>query len=420
MKRRHKVLGLLMLLAVITMIDRVGISVAAKPIREEMGLSPSQWGWVLGLFSLAYGLFEIPAGTLGDTVGPRKILTRIVVWWSLFTAFTGLAAGFRQLAVVRFLFGAGEAGAFPNITATIRRWFPRAERGKAQGFAWMANRLGAALAPLVVIPLQQAVGWRASFPILGGAGLLWAGCWYGWFRDDPGSTGEDLGEEIPLAAGSGAALCGPTEWRTVLAQPTLWWIMGMYFAYSWSGYFFQGWLFTFLESARGYSAGDLVRYSWLPFVCGACANGLGGVATDALVGRLGLKRGRQAIGCGGLAFSAVMIACAMLTQGKLITLVFLALGYAGSDFMLPTAWAVCLDVGGPRVGAISGAMNMAGQAGGFCGALAFGYLVEATGSYQVPVLLMAGLAAVAALMWLRIDPRRELLQPPAAATDFPV
>jgi len=121
MKYRYRVLAALFLLAVITMMDRVCISVAGKSIQEDLKLTANQWGWILGVFAFAYGCLEVPSGALGDRMGPRRVLTRIVIWWSVFTSLTGWTTSFRQLLAVRLLFGAGEAGAFPNISAVISR-----------------------------------------------------------------------------------------------------------------------------------------------------------------------------------------------------------------------------------------------------------------------------------------------------------
>ena len=133
MKKRHSVLASLAALAVITYLDRLCISIAGPTMQRELGFSPAQWGWIVGIFAISYGGLEIPGGALGDRWGQRIVIARIVVWWSAFTALTGTVSGFYALLAVRFLFGAGEAGAFPNISGAIARWFPSTERARAQG-----------------------------------------------------------------------------------------------------------------------------------------------------------------------------------------------------------------------------------------------------------------------------------------------
>jgi len=408
MTYRRRVLGFLFFLSVITYVDRVCISVAGKSIQEDLGLTPAQWGWVLGAFTISYAAFEIPSGALADRIGSRRVLTRIVSWWSVFTALTGLCTGYVQLLVCRFLFGAGEAGAYPGASSAISRWFPPGERARAQGVVWMASRVGGALSPLLVIPLQLAFGWRVSFFIFGVIGVVWAFVWYRWYRDrpadQPGISPAELatiGDASP-SAGHGA------DWRALLRQPNLWLIMVMYYCYCWSGFFYLSWMHTFLEAGRGFSKGDLIALSWIPFALGGCANLAGGFTSDFLVRRIGLKWGRRACGALGLGLSSVFITGALFTDDKLLTVLLLALGYAGSDFMLPVAWAVCLDIGQKHAGAVTGAMNTAGQIGSFSSTVAFGYIVSATGSYNAPLVPIAIMTAVAATLWFAIDPTRRL------------
>jgi sugar phosphate permease len=415
MKYRHRVLGFLFSLSVITYLDRVCISVAGKTIQEDLGLTLQQWGWVLGAFVISYGMFEVPSGALGDRMGPRRVLTRIVAWWSVFTALTGLVQGFRQLVVVRFLFGAGEAGAFPNCSAAIVRWFPVVERARAQGVVWMASRIGGALSPLLVIPLQQAFGWRVSFYVFGCVGLIWAVLWFRWFRDHPADqAGITANERAEIGPDVRTVTPVATPWRQLFGQANLWWIMLMYHANAWCGFFFLTWLHTFLANGRGYTPQDLVAYSWLPFVFGAVANLAGGCASDALVKRLGLKRARRLLGCGAYLATAGFVLATIATDDKVLSVVFLALGYGCSDFALPGAWAVCLDVGGKHAGTVTGAMNMAGQLGSFLTTVLFGYIVAVFGSYNAPLVPIAVMSVIGALAWLKIDPTKPLVANEAA------
>ena len=182
---RRGVVGLLVLLFAITYLDRVCISVAGPRMQEDLGIDAIGWGWVTGMFTLAYCLFEIPTGMMGDRLGPRRVLTRIVVWWSAFTALTGAMTGFSALLLTRFLFGAGEAGAFPTASVVVSRWFPPRQRATMSGVNLMASQIGGAVAPLLVLPIQMRYGWRMSFYVFGVAGLAWSAVWYAWFRDSP-------------------------------------------------------------------------------------------------------------------------------------------------------------------------------------------------------------------------------------------
>src|SRR4051812_13719483 len=211
------VVGLLFLLFAITYLDRVCISVAGPRMQHDLRIDPIGWGWVTGVFTLAYGLFEIPSGVMGDRLGPRRVLTRIVVWWSAFTILTGATTAFYPLLLTRFLFGAGEAGAFPNAAIVVSRWFGRAQRATMSGVTLMASQVGGALAPLLVVPIQIRYGWRASFFVFGAAGLVWSAVWYAWFRDSPE---EKRGEPAPADHGHAQAHRFP--WRVAARSQTVW------------------------------------------------------------------------------------------------------------------------------------------------------------------------------------------------------
>ncbi len=410
MKTRHYVLGFLFLLSMITYIDRVCISVAGSRLQTDLGMTPEQLGDVLSAFALAYMIFEVPTGAWGDKAGPRKLLTRIVIWWSVFTSLTGVAKNYVMLLVVRFLFGAGEAGAYPNSSGAIARWFPAAERGRAQGTVWMASRIGGALTPFLVVPIQANFGWRASFWVFGILGIIWAIAWYTWFRDHPSQKPSVSKEELAeIGAGAKPPAHVALPWGKVFKSGNFWTILLMYHFYCYGAFFFLSWYFPYLVNGRGFSDDELLRYSWLPFVLGALANMAGGSVSDFLVKRIGLRWGRRLVGITGLATSAIFILATVMTTSKLVAVIFLAIGFAASDFMLPVAWAVCLDVGKKYAGTVSGAMNTAGQAGSFLVAWAFGRVVAAYGSYDAPLYPMAILMGLSTLLWLRIDPTKQLV-----------
>jgi MFS transporter, ACS family, glucarate transporter len=409
MKYRHRVLGMLFLLSMITYLDRVAIGYAGVRIQADLGLSESQWGWVLGIFALSYAAFEVPSGSMGDRLGPRRILTRIVLWWSAFTALTGAAFNFVSLLVTRFMFGAGEAGAYPNASSSISRWFPVAERGRAHGVVWMASRAGGAIAPLLVIPLQQAYGWRASFYVFAAIGTVWCVAWYLWYRDYPTEKPGVTQEEIKEIGNPPRAAHESLPWGIALKSANLWWIMLMYHFYCWGGYFYLSWLGNYLSKGRGFSENEMKIYAVFPFIAGIFGNIIGGSVSDWLVKRKGLRFGRVAVGATGLTLSACCLFATAATNDRMAAVAFLTLGYGTLDLMLPVSWAVCLDVGRKYAGAVTGAMNMAGQIGSFISSVAFGYMVKAWGSYDKPLAFFAGMLLISALLYLKIDPREQLI-----------
>ncbi len=416
MKYRHRVLILLFFLSIITYLDRVCISVAGPEMQRDLDISPEWWGWVVGVFAVSYAAFEIPSGALGDRIGARKVLTRIVIWWSGFTAATGAANSLAMLLPIRFLFGAGEAGAYPNTSGSISKWFPVQERARAHGIVWMASRIGGALTPVLVVPIQTAFGWRAGFFIFGFVGLIWAAIWIWWYRDRPTDKPGVTPEEIAEIGTPASKAHHPLPWGQAFRSRNLWAIMAMYFTYCWGSFFFLSWLHTYLVKGRGFTMQGLI-FSTLPFILGAMANLSGGWASDRLVQKFGLKTGRRAVAMMGLGSAALFTVATILSTDKYVALVFLALSYAGSDFMLPSAWAVCLDIGKKYAGAVTGTMNTAGQVGSFLSSVAFGYFVKAAlergmtplDAYNVPLIPMALMLAVSTLLWLKIDPSQELI-----------
>ena len=401
---RRGVVGLLVLLFAITYLDRVCISVAGPRMQEDLGIDPIGWGWVTGMFTLAYCLFEIPTGMMGDRLGPRRVLTRIVVWWSAFTALTGTMTSYYPLLLTRFLFGAGEAGAFPNASVVVARWFPARQRATMSGVNLMASQIGGAIAPLLVLPIQMRYGWRMSFYVFGVLGLVWSAVWYAWFRDSPA---EMRGSGSPAAAASTDAVTQPAAshafpWRLASRSTTVWAMLGVAFCYIYVYNFFQTWFHTFLVRGRGFSEATLLL-SALPFVVAACANLAGGAASDALVRRLGARRGRQLIGATALTFAAVFTVAAMLTQHQVLTVVFLALTYGAITFQQSGVFGVCLDIGGPRAGAMVGLMNTVAQVGGLVGSVLYGYIVERSGSYDTPFIPMAVMLLIGAVLWVKVD-----------------
>src|SRR5437667_4732647 len=218
-RARGRVLSFAFLLAVVTYLDRICISAAAPFIMEDLHLTVLEMSVVFSAFTLAYSIFEIPSGWLGDTRGPRRVLTRIVLWWSAFTMLTGAARGFQSLVTIRFLFGAGEAGAFPNIARAFSRWFPRRERGTANGVLFLGSRAGGMLSAPIALLLIGRWGWRVSFVLFGLLGVAWAAAWHAWFRDTPREHSAVGGDELAWIEQDGIGADGSsTPWLTLLSS----------------------------------------------------------------------------------------------------------------------------------------------------------------------------------------------------------
>ena len=398
---------MLVILGVVTFLDRINISVAGSSIMKDLNLSAAEWGWVQSAFILSYGLMQIPMGAYGDRHGHRKVLTQIVLWWSLFTAFTGLAGGLASLLIIRFMFGVGEAGSSPCSTGVISRWFEKNEVGKAQGYVWAASRMGGALTPFVVIPVMAWLGWRAAFWLLGGLGIIWAVVWYAMYRDKTPLQLPRGGEQQEASPRGGTE---GVSWNKILHNRQFWTICAMYFFYAFGSWFFFSWFPTFMELGRGFAKSELTYAVAVPFIMSMIGNITGGYLTDKISAKYGLKVGRKALGTSSLAISAVCMFLAAFIPGKMAVFVFLSLCFGIFDLMLPSAWALCIDLGKQHAGAISGAMNTFGNIGGFFCGILFGYLVQASGNYNLPLYMIAGMLLISAVLFSFINPEKPIIK----------
>ena len=407
--KKNFILAMLVILGVVTFLDRINISVAGSSIMKDLNLSAAEWGWVQSAFILSYGLMQIPMGAYGDRHGHRKVLTEIVLWWSLFTAFTGVAGGLVSLLIIRFMFGVGEAGSSPCSTGVISRWFEKHEVGKAQGYVWAASRMGGALTPFVVIPVMAWLGWRAAFWLLGGLGVIWAMVWYIMYRDKsltPTPSPVERGEQEASPRGGMEGV----KWGPILHNRQFWTICAMYFFYAFGSWFFFSWFPTFMELGRGFAKSELTYAVAVPFIMSMIGNITGGYLTDKLSAKYGLKVGRKALGTSSLAISALCMFLAAFIPGKMAVFVFLSLCFGIFDLMLPSAWALCIDLGKQHAGAISGAMNTFGNIGGFFCGILFGYLVQASGNYNLPLYMIAGMLLISALLFSFINPTKPIVE----------
>jgi MFS family permease len=407
-RARFTVLRFTLALAVITYLDRVAISSAAPAIREALGLSLIQMGWVFSVFTFAYAAFEIPSGWLGDISGPRRVLTRIVLWWSAFTMLTGAAWNFVSLLVVRFLFGVGEAGAFPNISKSFSNWFPTAERGNAHGVIFMGTRLGGAIAPPLIVVLMGAIGWRLAFVVFGAIGVVWCVFWNRWFKDDPAThPAVNPAELRAIQEGLPPRTRQPAfGWQQLLSRNVVLLCL-MYFTMPYTLYFNITWLPTYLKEVRGFTVQEAGYIAGVVLLCGAIGSWLGGRITDVLVRRYGVRAGRS-LGAVTLPLSGLLLLAAALIQDPVAAAALLALTLLVADLCVSACWSMCHDIGGARAGTVAGAMNTVGNIGGAISPLVVGYTVQWWNSWTLPFFITAGVYVLGGVLTLLIDPRKKL------------
>jgi MFS transporter, ACS family, glucarate transporter len=448
---RYGVLGFLAAMTFVLYLDRACIGQALPVIQRELSLD--EWGksLVLNAFALAYALFEIPAGRWGDRNGSRGVLTRIVIWWSVFTALTGASWGFAMLVVVRFLFGAGEAGALPNAARVLRQWFPDSSRARAQGLVTAAMLLGGAAAPRASQWLMDVVGWRWTFVVFATCGVAWAIAFFIWFRDEPAQhPGTNEAERLLISEGrktrKPTALAddtlvaepvtddgkahGPIPWKRIFPFANIWLLSALVALSSGIYELFSGWYPSYLQQAR--SAPHELS-SWLAsmvLAAGALATISGGWFSDWLVERTGNHRwGRTAQAVAGWGMAALAILASIRIDSTTVAAVSLAVAAFGMQLALPTWWACGTLISGRHVGAIFGLMNMFGSVGriaanAWVGAFAdyrkgLGYTGRAQWDPALYGFVLAALVGM--VLWGLVDPRKtvddepDTEKPPLAA-----
>src|ERR1700738_1532010 len=409
---RGRVLTFAFLLAVITYLDRICISAAAPFIMQDLLLSVLQISLVFSAFTLAYSLFEIPSGWLVDVKGPRRVLTRIVLWWSGFTRSIGAAAGFQSLLAFRFFFGAGEAGAFPGIARAFSGWFPASERGQATGVMFFGSRLGGMLSAPVALLLIRQLGWRASFAVISSLGVLWAIAWRAWFRDRPSEHSRVRAPEVAwIEQGGDVDRTLETPWRALIGRRNLHMICVMYFSFGYGLYFYFTWLPTYLLDALRFSlfAGGLL--AGLPFLFAGIADVAGGWTTDRLARTRGLRAARCGLGCTAFLSGAALLLASTVVSRPITKAVLLAFALGAADFALGACWAVCIDVGAEHAGVITAFMNTFGNLGGLMGPLVVGLVLTKWQSWTIPFYVTAAVYVAGAAAWLAVDPLRPNLVP---------
>lgn len=413
---RFQVVALAVLLAMVTYLDRVCISKLAPEIMRDLSLSKIQMGYVFSAFALAYAAFEIPTAWWADRQGTRVVLTRIVIWWSSFTILTAAAYNYVTMLVVRFLFGAGEAGAWPCVARSFSRWIPRRERGTVQGIFFAGAHLAGGLTPLAVVALQPYLHWRAIFVCFGLVGFVWAAGWYTWFRNDPtehhGVNSAELEHIVNERPDDSGHAAGWAYWGQLLRNRTVLALALMYTSNSAIFYFCITWLPTYLHERHGFDATALGFFAGLPLLVSVPSDLFGGVVTDRIAARYGLRIGRCGVGAVAYVISAVTLFFAAASPTPIVAAVLIAVSTASCMFTLGAAWSTCIEVGRNHVGVVGATMNTAGQIASLLCPIVVAYSVEWYGSWNFPLYLLGVLFLIGAVCWMIIDPRRAVFTAP--------
>jgi ACS family glucarate transporter-like MFS transporter len=401
---RWQVLAGLCILSFITIVDRVCISAAKPPMAAELAIPDVTFGVVFGMFALGYGVFMLPSGWAADRLGARTFLSLIVTAWSLLTVATGLVTGVTILIVIRFLFGAAEAGAFPTAARAIYGWLPRSERGLALGLLNTGSRMGAAIGLSLMSASIAAVGWRASFVLLGVLGLVWSLVWFLWFRDNPAEMRRVSPEELQWIQSDScnvpaAASVNPVS-RLVSTDSAF--LLLQYFASNFTFFLCFSWLLPYLRDRFQLGPYEAGLYSSIPLYCGALATWTSGLTVDAIFRRGHWNLSRRLPGMFGFGLAAIMLVIGSQTESLAGFVLCFSLTTFGVDFTLSPSWSASADLGGKRVGTLSAAMNTAGSIGSFASSVTFPWLLVRTGSATPYLMLAAAIDVAAVILWWRI------------------
>lgn len=443
---RYGVLGFACSLSMITYLDRVCFGTVAPLIQSEFNLTNTEKGLLFSAFALAYAAFEVPSGWLGDVFGPRKTLIRIVLWWSVFTALTGVIypserwpyLAFLALLSVRFLFGMGEAGCYPNIARAFHNWFPFTERGFAQGAVWMAGRFAGGVTPLIVLALlhdetsgaELTTHWRHTFWIFGSLGIFWCMLFWWWFRDRPEQKAGVNRAEIELIqhGESHEAAHAGVPWGRLFSNLNLWVLCMMYFCAAYGWYFNITYLPSYLEDVFGLVKGEKWSASWwklsimagAPLLLGSVACLFGGLLTDWFIRRTGNRKwGRRLFGIIGHSLCALCYFLSIVAGQPWLFVLAIAMAAFWNDITMGAAWASCLDIGRRYSGIVAGCMNTVGNLGGTAAGFLTGWILDMNERFEgdkvnptgwaINLAIFGSVYLVATLLWLRFDSTQPVL-----------
>ena len=420
-RTRYSIVLLTLLINLMCYTDRVCVAVAGPEIQEHFGFTPGQMGLVFSIFSLSYFMGQAPWGAVADRFGARWIVALAILGWSLFTGFTGLAWSFASLMVIRFIFGLLEAALSPAVATAFGRWTLPTERATAFGAYLGGGRLGGAITPALATVLMLSLGWRWMFGVFGAVGVIACAAWLYWFRDNPADHPRVNAAEANLLAQSAQPAAARQPRPTgifnsgLLRSGRLWSLLAAAFGSTFMWQFYITWFPTYLREHRGMGPAEVSFYAGLPFFTGMIATWAGGVITDILSRKYHPRFARTIIGLVSLICGALLMFTGVWLDAPGVAALSMGLAAGAVDLYLGAAWSSAVDIGGSSGGAVAGLMNAASNCAGFASPALMGWVLGATGNWNILLSMSAASTLIAALLWTQVNPGGLQRQAPQAA-----
>lgn len=390
----------------LTYTDRICLSTAKDSIMSDIGLSMTQFGWVMAFFTLGYGLFQPLLGRVADNYGPRKVFTIIVGCWTFFTVMTGLAWNFASMLFIRFFLGGGESGTYPTLSKVTLNWYPIKERGIVQGINFSGSRIGGAIALSLSAWLIHLVGWRNTFFVYGSIGVLYGILWYLLFRDKPEESRFVSDSEKDFIINNRQQIKPNAEklsFSAILKSKNMKWVMMQYVSSCFIFFFTLTWMYPYIREKFSIDPINAGFYTSVPLLAGTLGNWVSGMSVDFLYKKYSLNVSRRVPAIVGFLLAAFGMFMVIHSNTVFASVFFLAVAVFGADATLSPSWAFCIDIGKQSSGTVSSLMNMAGNFGAVITSVSYPYLFQLTGSNEPFFYICMVLAIIAIFSWLKMD-----------------
>ncbi|MGC2510089.1 MAG: MFS transporter [Acidobacteriaceae bacterium] len=414
----------LFVLSAVAYLDRTNISIAGLNISREYGLGNQRLGWIFSSFLIGYAVFQLPAGWLSSRFGPRRVLTAGVLLWGATTALTAMLPTTIEHAVwvfigMRFVLGIGESVIYPSANQFVARWVPQQERGVINGLIFAGVGAGSGLTPPILAWLISHHGWRSAFWFSAIVGCVVGIVWWLIARDTPEEhpamqqvelleIQKSLKFRVPVTENERPII----HWRAILHRRDLLVLMTTYFSYGYIAWIYFSWFFLYMAQVRGFDLRSSAHYAMLPFLSMTVCCLAGGILSDGLTERYGLRVGRCMLAAASMAGTALFLVIGSQVESPRLAGLILA-GGAGILYISQSSfWSVSADIAGDNSGIFSSIMNMGGQIGGAVTASLTPWIAQRYG-WTTSFAIAAALALISAACWLTVHPERPLEGQPA-------